>query len=609
MALPRHSTAVLDRQPSAAPAPALHIHVLGGLRVTVAGTPVPTLAWQRRKAQNLVKLLALAPGHALHREEVLEQLWPELEPEAATNNLHQSLHAARRALGPAARALQFQGERLVLCPVGPLWIDVAAFEAAAAAALTGADPAAYERALELYSGELLPEDRYEDWAAERREALRTTCRRLLTRLAALYEARGEPAAAITALERVVAAEPAHEEAHTGLMRLYAGTGQRAQALRQYGHLREALQRELDAEPDAAVQRLYQQILAGELAPDHGGAVSRCVAVGPPSTPPPAPHLPIPLTRFIGREREVGEVTGLLGGTRLLTLTGAGGSGKTRLALAVARALAEGPDYPDGVWLVELAPIADPELVPAAVATAVQVCEQPGRSLTDCLIGALRNQTVVLVLDNCEHLIDACALLAERLLSACPGLRILATSREALRVPGEMPWLVPALGLPAAATDPEHLPPLTELEQTAAVALFIDRVRLLRPGFALTPANAPTVIEICRRLDGIPLALELAAARAAVLSVEQLAARLDDALRLLVGGSRTAPTRQQTLRATLDWSYGLLEEPERTVLRRLAVFAGGWTVEAAEAVCVGAGGWGRRTGGRRGRRRHALAGQP
>jgi non-specific serine/threonine protein kinase len=304
-------------------------------------------------------------------------------------------------------------------------------------------------------------------------------------------------------------------------------------------------------------------------------------------PAPRHNLPLQLTSFVGREQALAEVGRLLATTRLLTLTGAPGVGKTRLALQLA---GEGREaYADGVWLVELAPLADPALVPQAVATAVGVREQPGRRLVDTLADAVRGQELLLVLDNCEHLVEACATLADRLLRAGPRLRVLATSREALGIAGETTWWVAPLALPAAepmaAAGSERL---AALEANEAVQLFVERARAAQPAFALTERNAGAVGQVCRRLDGIPLALELAAVRVPALGVEQLAQRLDDRFRLLTGGRRTALPRQQTLRAAVDWSYTLLPEAERVLLRRLAVFAGGWTLAAAEGVCGGDG---------------------
>ena len=292
------------------------------------------------------------------------------------------------------------------------------------------------------------------------------------------------------------------------------------------------------------------------------------------------NLPAPLTSFVGREREMAELTALLAQASLVTLTGSGGCGKTRLALHVAQELVE--VYSGGVWLVELASLSDPGLLPQAVAAAIGAREEPARPLAETLADVLRPRVLLLVLDNCEHLVDACARLAETLLRRCPGLRILATSQEALGVGGERSWRVPSLTLP----DARDVQAPEQLAQNEAVRLFVERVALGRPGFAVTAQNAVAIAEICWRLDGIPLAIELAAARIGVLSVERLASRLHDRFRLLTKGSRSVLPRHQTLQATIDWSYQLLTEAERLVLGRLSVFAAGWTLEAAEEVCAG-----------------------
>jgi len=301
------------------------------------------------------------------------------------------------------------------------------------------------------------------------------------------------------------------------------------------------------------------------------------------------NLPTPLSEFIGREREIAEVNDRLAVHRLLTLTGPGGSGKTRLALRAAGELLT--EFAEGVWLTEFAPLADAALTPQAVASTLGIREQPGRSLTQTLTDHLHRGNVLLVFDNCEHLVAACAQLAETLLSACPGLRILATSREPLGIPGEAVWVVPPLTLPDPhpwrdpASGHDALP---AYQQSEAVRLFVSRAASATPAFSLTTENGAWVAEVCRRLDGMPLAIELAAARVRALSVQQIAERLDDRFHLLTAGSRTAPPRQQTLQATLDWSYALLSETEQKVLGQLSVFAGGWTLEAAEAVCASRG---------------------
>jgi len=302
----------------------------------------------------------------------------------------------------------------------------------------------------------------------------------------------------------------------------------------------------------------------------------------------SPHdnLPAPLSTFIGREHEIAEVKQRLAAYRLLTLTGPGGSGKTRLALRVAsEQLAE---FEDGVWLTEFAPLADATLVPQAMASALNIREPPGRAMLDALVDHLRPRQALLVLDNCEHLVAACAQLAVTLLQACPELRLLATSRETLDVPGEAVWIVPSLSLPEPQPwrDPASgQDALQAYEQSEAVRLFVERAAAALPGFKLTAQNGAWVAEVCRRLDGMPLALELAAARVRTLSVQQIVDHLDNRFHLLTTGSRTAPARQQTLEATLDWSYALLSEAEQQALSRLSVFAGGWTLEAAQAVCA------------------------
>jgi len=304
------------------------------------------------------------------------------------------------------------------------------------------------------------------------------------------------------------------------------------------------------------------------------------AVRGPERPP--GNLPLELTSFVGREREVAEVKQLLGENRLLTLTGPGGCGKSRLALTVAFEVVG--DFEDGVWWVGLASLSDPTLVAQVVAQALEVREQPNRPLRETLAETLREEHLLLILDNCEHLVEACAALVDGLLRACPDLKILATSRESLGVGGEISWPLPPLSLP----DPEDLPPLEELERYEAVRLFVDRTRAIASTFELTERNAAAVARVCRRLDGMPLAIELAAARTKVLSVEQISSRLDDSFRLLKSENRTTDPRQRTLRTTIDWSFELLSEEERTLFRRLSVFAGGWTLEAAEAVCAGEG---------------------
>jgi len=425
----------------------------------------------------------------------------------------------------------------------------------------------HQAALELYTGELLPEDRYEDWTTARRESLRETYKGLLVELADLQAGAGDTTAAIETLQRAVIEDPLFEVAHRGLMRLFTDSGRRQQALAQYQTLREVLRRELEADPDPETRSLYRDLLSGgvETGEPHAAAA-----------PVPA-TLPHQLTSFVGRRRELGELEQTLEHTRLLTLTGPGGCGKTRLSLELA---ARRADSFEAVGVVELAPVSDPALVVEETSTALGVQQRSERDPAEVLAERIGDQRLLVVLDNCEHLIEACARLTDQLLRACPNLHVLATSRERLRIQGEVAWRVPPLSLP----EPSEQPELEALERSESIRLFCQRAAEGAPGFELTGENAVAIADICRRLDGMPLALELAAARASALSPAEIRDRLGDALALLASGSRAGLTRQQTLRATLAWSHDLLSAQEQTLYRRLGVFAGSFDLACVEGFC-------------------------
>jgi predicted ATPase/DNA-binding SARP family transcriptional activator len=566
----------------------------------VDGQDVPTKTWRLRKARHVVALLALSPGHRRHRDDVIEALWPDREIESGLNNLHQALHIARRGMagpGESGRSrIRVRDEWVALCPGEKLQVDVEEFEVAAVGADGSPDSGTIEKALSLYRGDLLPDDRYEDWALPRRDELRVRRRKLLTRLAALHEAAGNPLAAISVLSPLVADDPADEYAQQALIRAYALSGDRPAALRQHEQLVAALRDQLAVPPDTATDQLYADVVAGKLSGDdirladrassNGGAARR-EAGTPRHHPGPARaghNLPVSLSTFIGRDRALAELSALLGQHRLVTLTGPGGCGKTRLAVqAAGRALA---DFPDGAWLTELASVADTgeHAVGRALAESLSLGERSGQSPLDAVIAELADQRALLVIDNCEHLIDSAATAVARLLEACPKVIILATSRESLRVPGEVLWRVPSLEMPSQ----RRVPTLVELDGCESVRLFVERAMAAQPGFVLDESNAAVISEICSRLDGLPLAIELAAARVPTLGADGIAERLDDRFRLLTGGSRTLLSRQRTLAATFDWSYELLSPAQQAAFRRLSVFAETFSLPAAGAVVDGDG---------------------
>jgi predicted ATPase/DNA-binding SARP family transcriptional activator len=555
----------------------LIIRLFGAADVRLRDRPLPRL--QSRKALSLLALLALRPG-GVERAWLAAVLWPDSRQDRGLFYLRRTLADLRRALGEAAGRLCCPTDRALSLDLTDVWVDVVRFDAA----IARGDPASLEEATALYRGPLLPEC-IDTWAAEERRAREEAFVAALETLAGHALAAGDPSTAERHLRRAVATDPFRESARRGLMQALAAAGNTAGALRSYSEFRTLLRQEFQAEPDPETTAFAESLRsqpapiavtagAGTLdAPSSNGASAAL------PLPRRAPEPGRPLTRFIGREREVGEIRQLLGSARLLTLTGAGGCGKTRLAREIAMQVRDG--FPDGVWWVDLAPVATPSRVPESVAEVLEVREEVGRPVTATLAEFLATRQMLLVLDNCEHVILACAHLVESLLQACPRLKVLATSRETLSLPGELPYRVEGLTLP-----PEGAVDATMLPSYAATALFLDRAATAAPGFALTPENAGVIAAICRRLDGIPLAIELAAARLKVLSPGQILDRLNDRFGLLVGGSRTALPRHQTLRAAIDWSYALLSAPEQILLGRLSVFAGGWTLDAAEAICAG-----------------------
>ena len=517
-----------------------------------------------RHIRSLLAYLVLRPG-SHSREKLAALFWPDVPDDSARASLRNALYTLRRKLG--RQLLQADRQTAQINSSFPLWVDALTFKTQATRFLNGPLPDPNAVNLELYTGQLL-EGFYDDWVLVEREAFRNLYLETLLDLTQRMRSQSEYERAVEFAEMALACDRANERAHQHMIVCHVALGNRGAALSQYEACRMALRDELAVEPSAATKNLHEWI---QQAPAERLPVEAALT-----------NLPIPPTTFIGRRSEIASVKKLLSSVQLLTLTGAGGSGKTRLAIQVASDLLDA--YIDGVWWVALAPLAEGNLLPRAVAKALGAPEVPGQKTTDTLVNFLRPKNLLLVLDNCEHLIAASARLVKRLLGECPQLKVLATSREALSVAGEQIWPVETLSAP----DPQQPLAPDQLLQYEAVHLFAGRAQAVRPDFTLTEENARPVAEICRRLDGLPLAIELAAARANVLAVDQIAARLDDAFQLLTAGSRTALPRHQTLRAAFDWSYDLLTEEEKVLLRRLSVFAGGWTLSAVEAICAGEG---------------------
>ncbi|MEV0596735.1 BTAD domain-containing putative transcriptional regulator [Nonomuraea cavernae] len=563
----------------------MRFSVLGPLAVwTDAGdtVTVPGL-----KVRALLADLLVHEGRVVSADQLVDDLWGGEPPGNPAAALQVRVSQLRRVLEEAEPG----GRRLVVSRAPGYLLDAGAVDATRFAALlaraeTAESPRAradlLAEALGLWRGPA-----YADFADE--EFTRIAIARLEEqRLSALEQhadARidlGEHGLLVGELADLVARHPLRERLRAAHMRALYRAGRQGEALAGYGELRELLAVELGLDPGPELAGLHQAILGQD--PTLIGGAER-----------PTTNLPASLSELIGRDGAVAEVRSLLRANRLVTLTGTGGVGKTRLALEVsARSLG---DFPDGVWLVELGPLDSGTGSPAEVVMAALDIRDGAEQAdpADRLAEALRSRRLLLVLDNCEHLVEEVAALTERLLRAAPGLRVVATSREPLAVSGEALWSVPPLSLPTPDPGPSpdaesriEVERVERVGRSDAVRLFVARAAASAPGFALEEENAGAVAELCHRLDGIPLALELAATRVRALGVREVLARLDDRFRLLASGRRGAPQRQRTLTAVIDWSWQLLTEPERVVLRRLAVHAGGCTLEAAEEVCGGDG---------------------
>ncbi|GLF99558.1 AfsR/SARP family transcriptional regulator [Streptomyces yaizuensis] len=530
------------------------------------------------RLRGLLIALALRPGHVVPKASLVDWIWGEHPPAGAANALQRLVSRLRKALPDGVVEGRADGYRLT---VEPDAVDAVRFERLVHAGRSRTEEDTSRRlrllreALGLWRGAAMQDVGLRDSAAFDAAAVRLEGLRLTTteeRIDAEV-ALGRGAELVTELTDLVAAHPVRERLVAALMRALAAAGRDSEALLVYQRAREALADALGADPSPELAALHVALLRGEL----GRAEPRRAGAGRGS------NLRAELTTFVGRGADVAAVRGLVAEHRLTTVIGPGGAGKTRLATETARTLLD--ELPDGVRLVELAAVGAGGDVAQATLTGLGLRDTlfggaPSADLTDRIVAAIREREALLILDNCEHVIDSAAVFAHRVLGECRRLRILATSREPLGITGEALWHIEPLALPERDAGPDGI------ASSPAVRLLRDRAAAVRRDLVADPRTLTTMARVCRALDGMPLAIELAAARLRTMSVDQLAGRLDDRFRLLTGGSRTALPRHRTLRAAVDWSWELLTDAERAVLRRLSVFSGGASLEAAERVCAG-----------------------
>jgi predicted ATPase/DNA-binding SARP family transcriptional activator len=543
----------------------LEVRLLGSFDVRRDGKPITITS---RPAQSLFAYLILSSGTSHRREKLAGMLWPDSLEETARDNLRHALWRIRKVLESTSSTRFLHADDLTIKFEGSsdYWLDAAELEKIS----DNVSADELIAVLSEYQGELLP-GFYDEWVILEREHLSSIFEHHMARLMSLLQDEKRWLDILAWGERWIKLGQRPEPAYRALMAAYAAKGDMSKVAVTYERCVKSL-REFGMEPSVQTQELHENLRLGKEPRKTVSVSSKPFAKETPLT------IPVPFTSFIGREKELDEIARLLSRSRLLTLTGPGGVGKTRLAIQTAHDSTK--KFKDGVFWISLVGLSDGNLIPQEIAQSLNVRETSDEPLIETLKTYLKPKDLLLVIDNCEHLIKNCAQYAEELLVTCPKLKVLATSIEALGLFNEITWQVPSLPLPEMRGSLS----LKDLQEFASIELFEERASNAKSGFALDERNARAVAQICRRLDGIPLAIELAAARIKMLVVEEIAARLDDRFSLLTAGSRTAIPRHQTLRATIDWSYDLLTESERTLLRRLAVFAGGFTLEAVEAVC-------------------------
>ena len=559
----------------------LAIQLIGTPQFQLGDRPVTA---SRRAVLALLAYLAVShterPAQRHSRESLGSLLWTEYDAGKALANLRHTLWEVTQFIGEGW--ILAEHETIYLNPQADLSVDVQEFHALLDRASQQSNPEAQipllADATKLYRGEFMSGfslkggANFNDWVMAKGEALRLTFGSALDRLIEAYLSLNYAQAAIPYTQSMIQIDPMNESLHRKLMQLYAMTDQQTAALQQYQTLEKLLRRELNLDPQPETRELYRKIRKGDFKP----ALLQPKRLEPQRIAP-KHNLPVHLTTFIGRDRERDEVVRLVKQNRLVTLIGPGGIGKTRLAIQAAQHLLN--QFSEGIRFVPFESLSDEKLVAETVASCLGIPDSSSRPISELLVQALQDKAMLLVLDNCEHLLDACAQLAEALLMNCPRLGILATSREVLHLEGEALYHVPPLAIP----DSHDIRSPDELAGYGAVQLFSARAALVQTNFAITKENVREVVRICNRLDGIPLAIEFAAAHVDMFSLEEIAKQLNRSFDLLASNTRALLPRQQTLRASIDWGWNLLTEAERAFLRQLSVFIGGWSLSSAQAV--------------------------
>ena len=552
------------------------VSLLGPFKFERVGHPVNSDSWPRPKTQLLFKFLVHQRGKIFSQDQLIDAVFPELDASSAPKNLYNRISELRKFLEPEMK--RGNESQYVLRPApgsyqltesSQIWIDTEVFHRHWENAQKLISQERYDEATQelehacvLLLGDFLAEDLYEEWTQLPRDRWRNLALEARIALSNCYEKMGEFKQAADVLKMIIQLSPAHELAYRQLMKVYYFDGEPQASERAFQECVDAMAEHLGVEPDAESRKVLEQIKSGTLERPVNFVRH---------------NLPNPITNFVGREDELARLQDAFVRTPLLSLTGVGGSGKTRLAASFAKKLLS--QFPDGIWWLEMAPLTEPGLLVPELMSLMGIQERSGESLIETLVSYLRPKKSLLIFDNCEHLIKAAAQVVEQLLTDCDDLKVIATSREPLGITGEIVWPV----LPLSAPDPRKLGGLEDWEQSEAIALFLDRAVVARSGFRLTDENLNAVAEICYRLDGIPLAIELAAARLKVLTPEQILKLLEDRFKTLSQNGRETLQRHRALQAAMDWSFELLEVEEQEMLAWLSVFSGSFSIDAVQDI--------------------------